>query len=128
MRCFNHLKVLAIDSEYLIAMDVERILLNAFGCSVTVATPSSISDVIIHNRFDVAVLDHCNDRIEFEAHVDCLRNFTSHLVFSISDQDLYTGIPGFEGCPVVMKPFIAKRMEAAIASLFHSPYQLRASG
>lgn len=124
MKC---LKVLAVDREYLIAMDVERILGDAFGCSITVATPLEAERLVRQNRYDLAVVSYEHNRDTFRTTVETIRLGSDHLLFSVADHDLVTGIPGFAGIPVVLKPFHSETLETVVASLFKPPQFVAAS-
>lgn len=114
----KRLKVLAIDNEYLIAMDVGQILSDAFGCSVTVLTPALFRELPGTLRFDVAVVDCGEDKDEFQSIVARLRETNVRLVFTVSDGAFLNGVPDFEDVPVVMKPFECESLENTIASIF----------
>ncbi len=115
----KRLKVLAVDSQYLIGMDVERILGDAFGCAVTVATPLIAKKLVRRKRYDLAVLNFCESQLDFHANVDLVRGSASHLIFSVADRDYVSGIPGYEGVPVVLKPFHSETLETIVMSLFN---------
>lgn len=111
------LDVLAIDSEYLIGLDVERILGDAFACSVTVLTPKLFADVAPRRHFDVAVLGGSDNLSELAATVKGVKDIASHLVLSISDREYLAGVPGFENIPVVMKPFDDQMLANTVSSV-----------
>lgn len=115
----KRLKVLAVDSEYLIGMDVERILGDAFGCAVTVATPMIAGKLARHHHYDLAVLNFCEDQPDRHSTIKLMRQSASRLIFSVADRDYLAGVPGYEDVPVVMKPFHSETLETIVISLFN---------
>jgi two-component SAPR family response regulator len=124
MKC---LKVLAVDREYLIAMDVERILGDAFGCSVTVATPPEAEHLVRRNRYDLAVVSYEHNRDTFRTTLEKIRQGSDHLLFSAADHGLATGVPGFADISVILKPFRSETLERVVSSLFKPPRIVAAS-
>ena len=101
----NHLKILAVDSEYLIGMDIERILGDALGCTVTVLTPKLFSELEPKRQYDIAIIEGDETFPEFSSMVARAKSAATHLVFSTADAKFLPGVPGHEDIPVVMKPF-----------------------
>jgi hypothetical protein len=113
----KHLKILAVDSEYLIGMDIERILTDELGCTVTVLTPKLFSQMVPKRQYDVAVIEGDETFPEFSSIVTRARSAASHLVFSTADAKCLAGVPGYEDIPVVMKPFDSECLVSIVAAV-----------
>ena len=118
--------VLAFDNEYLVAMDIERILTDTLGCSVVVATPKNLVDLSKSRPFDLAIVD-CESMCEnFQ---NFIASKTHLVILSTFDPDiLRSGMPGFDAAPVVMKPFDESTLVCVASSMMMPEMILPARG
>jgi DNA-binding response OmpR family regulator len=96
------LRILVVDREFLVAMEVETVLTEAFACEVKVATPHTFIVELERGWFDVIVID--SGLIGGEAALR-LRASGSGLVFTTLSVDDMDGVTGWDGITVVAKPF-----------------------
>ena len=107
------MRVLVIDPEYLVAMEVERILEEAFGCEVEIATPYNYPLVLEKGGFAVIVIDAsllADGQGEAARRIE---NAAAAIVFTTLDAEL-EGVPGFEGLAIVQKPLREGQLVRAV--------------
>lgn len=114
------LQILIIENEYLIAMDAERILLEAFDCAVTIATLKNFQLVLGEKNFDVILLDFGGPPEPTSEEIAAISNSGALLVFTTAYDVFAVGVPGFENNPVVMKPYEEEQLLSAINSMLAS--------
>ncbi|CDZ47185.1 Hypothetical protein NGAL_HAMBI2427_20540 [Neorhizobium galegae bv. orientalis] len=96
------LRILVVDREFLVAMEVETVLTEALACEVKVATPHTYIVELESGWFDVIVID--SGLIGGEAGLR-LRASGSGLVFTTLSVEDMDGLKGWDGITVVAKPF-----------------------
>jgi DNA-binding NarL/FixJ family response regulator len=106
-------RVLIIDPEYLVAMEAERILGEAVQCEVEIAMPHNYPLVLEKAGFSVIVIDALLLGDGQGEAAKRLRAADAALVLTTLDDGL-DGIAGFEGVPVVSKPFIEEQLAEAV--------------
>lgn len=107
------MRVLIIDPEYLVAMEAERILGEAVQCEVEIAMPHNYPLVLEKAGFSVIVIDALLLGDGQGEAAKRLRAADAALVLTTLDDGL-DGIAGFEGVPVVSKPFIEEQLAEAV--------------
>lgn len=109
--------VLVVDTEYLIAMDAERILTEALCCQVFVATPARFcAGLVDDRRFDVAVVDAGPQPIVAQALVDSVVGCGIPVVLSSTFREFASTIPALAGFPLVLKPYDENRFIETIVA------------
>jgi DNA-binding response OmpR family regulator len=112
------LRVLVVEDEFLIAHDISRIL-HSEGCEVLGPVPvvSAAEEIVMRGALDGAVLDV---------------NLRGDLVFPLAQKLLVRRVPilfttgydrdnlpeAFSGCPMLQKPFRARRLRELARQLF----------
>ncbi|MCJ8507273.1 hypothetical protein MUU53_05030 [Rhizobium lemnae] len=111
-------RLLVIDTHYLVAMEAEQVLGEAFGCCVTIAMPRDVDTLLKEGAFDVMLID-----IDFVTEVlwgriQRLREAGAGFVFTSVDSRHRSGVPGFQGIPVMLKPFDDERLVAVVQDVY----------
>ncbi|MBP2557644.1 DNA-binding response OmpR family regulator [Neorhizobium galegae] len=99
------MRILVVDREFLVAMEVETVLAEAFSCEVKVATPRTYAVDLEQGLFDVVVIDSALVREESEDAALRLRACGAGLVFTTLSAADMEGVKGWDGVTVVAKPF-----------------------
>ncbi|OHV84786.1 hypothetical protein LCM4573_03785 [Rhizobium sp. LCM 4573] len=99
-------------------MEAERILQEAFGCEVEIATPYNYPLALDKGGFAVIVIDAsllADGQGEAARRIE---NAGAMIVFTTLDAEL-KAVPGFEGFAIIQKPFregqLVRAIEEAIA-------------
>ncbi|MDH4414258.1 MAG: hypothetical protein QE484_13190 [Rhizobium sp.] len=113
------LRVLVAENQYLIAMEVERILLDTLGCDVTIAPIAQLADALATAAFDVVVIDAALAESLNVEHSRLVVDAGARPVF-LSSYDHFTGSgPLVAAYPVVAKPPQAEELAAAVLKAVH---------
>jgi len=110
------LRVLVVDNEYLIALDVERILRDAFNCEVVITTRAKSISILQKERFNVVLLDTAGALETLQAEVDAVMACGANLAFSTTCDEFAQGMPGFPGMVVLLKPYRDEILISVIGS------------
>lgn len=115
------MRILIVDQEYLVAMEVERILQDAGGYSVRIAMSWELPVALNDESFDIILIDSV---VAADGRVRPLLNNAgaSVVLLSFRANDL-DGIPEWPGAPVVAKPFEDEQVLRAV----HDAVQERAA-
>ncbi|MCJ9752590.1 hypothetical protein MOV61_17870 [Neorhizobium sp. BETTINA12A] len=105
------MRILVVDREFLVAMEVEAVLTEALACEVHVATPHTYMVELESGWFDVIVID--SRLIGGEAGLR-LRASGSGLVFTTLSVEDMDGLKGWDGISVVAKPFNDRHLVEAV--------------
>jgi CheY-like chemotaxis protein len=108
--------VLIVESEFLIALDIQRCL-EALGAAQTVFARNTVEALDAIGRWPGFVLALVEIHHEHDDDAALLRGLGEagvKLVLLSSDATLRRGNPGFPGAPVVMKPFLEEDLAGAI--------------
>jgi DNA-binding NarL/FixJ family response regulator len=108
------LRILIAENQYLIAMEVERMLVEMIGCEVTITPLARMSDEIARTAFDVVVLDAAGSEALNITRADAIRAAGAAPVFlsSYGDHDRRNSIVSLH--PVVTKPPMPEQLAAAV--------------
>lgn len=112
------LRVLVAENQYLIAMEVERILLEALPCEVTIAPLAQLAEAVRGESYDVVIIDAVlTEAANVERSRLILESGASPVFLSSYD---FTA-PGsiVAGHPVVAKPPQAEELAAAVKRAAH---------
>ncbi|MFN7103274.1 MAG: hypothetical protein ACK4N1_11730 [Pseudorhizobium sp.] len=107
------LQVLVIDREYLIAMEAERILLEAVPCAVQIAMPHDYAATLEASRFDLVVIDAGVVEHGGSAIIERQHQMGTAVIFTTLTNDSMDALPEFRGFANVAKPFVDEELLAA---------------
>lgn len=117
-------RLLVIDSHYLVAMEAEQVLGDAFGCAVVIGMPRDIDTLIESGEFDVALIEVDLVLPDHGASIQRLLEAGAGFVFASVDSRHRSGVPGFEGIPVVLKPYDDEKLVEAVGSVYAARKQI----
>ena len=120
----TNLSLVVIDSEYLVAMDAERILAEALNCPVTATTINGCLEVMEGRRFDLAIIDAARPD-ELSILLEKIGKSAKGIVFTIDDTIHAGGVPGYLNIPVVLKPFVATTLVNTVLNALQSIFPIR---
>lgn len=112
-------RVLVAENQYLIAMEVERILLEALHCNVTIAPLSQLADALRASSFDVVIVDAVLAETMNIERTRLIIESGAHPVF-LSSYDFTGSSTIISGHPVVTKPPQAEELAAAVLKAAHA--------
>lgn len=106
------MRILIVDPEYLVAMEAERILREAFLCDTQIVMPRDFVEALRSSRYDVLLLD---DGLTLQPDTRARLNLADTLVvFSSLGREDAEGLPDWPGVVVVAKPFQEERLLEAV--------------
>lgn len=108
------LKTLIVDSEYLIALDLELMIAELLDCEIDVATPEAAREVAGKRQYDLALIERPepdNSRGDLVHQLACAG---TALVFTSTAEGDSAGLQEHPGWPVLLKPFAAAAVIAAV--------------
>lgn len=107
---------LVAESEYLIAMEAERILRELQPCAVTIVNPrdAAACAAITWEAVSLALLDTGFFLEDGRALAEAARQSGVPVVFTTASAAYLHGVPGFPEAPVLGKPFDPEGFAAAI--------------
>lgn len=111
--------IVVAESEYLIAMEAERLLRDLLPCEVTIVNPASAAacDGIPWEEVKLALLDTGFRLDAVRAFAQRVRQRGIPVVFTTANAAYMRGVPGYPGTPVLGKPFDAARFGEVIRPL-----------
>lgn len=104
---------LVVEDEYLIALEIQRVLEGAGAVATIGAGISSIDLDADTDRFDLAVVSIRPDSVDEHALCQALRDQGTAVVALSGANEHSGGVPGLEAIPVVIKPFTDEELIAA---------------
>lgn len=112
------LRILAVDDELLIAMDVDHILRSALSCSVDVGGYAAVEERLSSTPpYDIVIFDTDVPLDELGRLVERARAAGTSVVFGSASDLYHDGVPGMEDVPVIPKPYESERMIETIRAL-----------
>lgn len=114
---------LVVEDEYLIALEVQRIL-EAAGAAAIISAPAAIGDAVPQGgqTFDLAIVSIRPDRNDELELCEALRQRGIAIVALTAASEHAGGVPGLDAVPVVIKPFAdSELLAAATAALLATP-------
>lgn len=110
--------ILVYDNEYLVAMDIERILSDVLGCDVQIATRHDLVELATSRSFDLAIVDSENLCSTVRAFIAAK---TCSIILTAFDSDIRrSGISGFDSVPLVLKPFDESALVGVVSSMMEN--------
>ncbi|MBV2187579.1 MAG: hypothetical protein KUL88_23940 [Rhizobium sp.] len=108
------LRVLVAENQYLIAMEVEQILLDTLDCAVTIVPLARLEQLLGDNVFDIVLLDTAPSRELNLERARRARECGAAVVFLSSYDDVGSEAPGIRDFPMVAKPIHAEDLIRAV--------------
>lgn len=125
----THPVFLIADTEYIIAMEAERILRDLFACTVAIVNPRCVSACanLAWTTYTAVLLDtgFRFDEVRFLA--ELLQRQGIPVIFTTANADYAHGVPGFPTTPVLNKPYAAADVAAVIVPLVRALRRNRAN-
>lgn len=108
------LRVLVAENQYLIAMEVEQILVDALDCTVTIVPLARLEQQLGADQFDIVLLDSAPvPAVNFDR-ARRVRESGAAVVILSSYDDVGTDASGIQAFPVVAKPILADELIRAV--------------
>lgn len=111
---FATLRVLVAENQYLIAMEVERLLHETLVCEVTIAPLAQLSDVMLPGRFDVVVVEAVLTEAQNIENINKIHEAGARPIFLSSFDPFPANTSVVSDHPIVAKPPQAEELTAAI--------------
>lgn len=99
------LRVLVVESQILIAVEIEYILTEKLGCDVTVTTPARYEEELFDGRYDVVLVDAAPSNATNLGRIEQIRAAGAAAVLLSSYEDFSEEAPSTTGLPKLEKPF-----------------------
>lgn len=113
--------ILVVDREYLVAMEAERVLLDAFACRVRIAMPHDYSAALVQDRFDLLIMDASVVEQDGPQTILGAKAGGAGLIFTTLANDAMDALPQFKGSATVAKPFIDEDLVRAVSATLSLP-------
>lgn len=117
------LRVLVVESQVLIAMEIEQILTENLGCAVTVTTLARYEDVLSDGPYDVVLVDAAPSKTTNLARVERIRAVGAAAVLLSSYEDFARQDPSTADLPKIDKPFDPSDLVAIVREAASRPGQ-----
>jgi DNA-binding NarL/FixJ family response regulator len=111
------LRVLVAENQYLIAMEVEQILLDALDCTVTIVPLARLEQQLGDGQFDVVLFDSAPIPAVNLDRARRVRESGAAVVILSSYDDVGTEASGIQAFPVVAKPIFADDLIHAVKTV-----------
>ncbi|NML76515.1 response regulator [Rhizobium sp. S-51] len=115
------LRVLVAENQYLIAMEVERILLDAFGCDVTITPLSQLERQLAISRYDLVVVDSAPSGTLNLKRAEMIATAGASVIFLTSYDEEATENPNLLSFPVIEKPIHPEELTRAVLAATAQP-------
>jgi DNA-binding NarL/FixJ family response regulator len=113
------LRVLVAENQYLIAMEVERLLVEALPCEVTITPLAQLRETLAGARFDVVIVEAVLAEALNVERTLAITEAGARPVFLSSYDDLAIRGTVAAGHPVVAKPPQSDELAAAVLKAAH---------
>lgn len=110
------LRVLVAENQYLIAMEVEQILVDALDCTVAIVPLVRLKDQLREGEFDLVFLDKAPTEALNRDRARQVTQTGAALIFLSSYDHPLVEAPGSEAFPSVAKPIQAEELIRAVRS------------
>ncbi len=118
------LRVLVVESQGLIAVEIEDILTEKLGCSVTITAHAEFGDALANGRYDVVLVDAAPSKAENLARAEQIEASGAATVFLSAYEDFSPNARSSHGFPIIDKPFdpfhLVETVKAAAAHRYDS--------
>lgn len=110
------LRVLVAENQYLIAMEVEQILVDNLDCTVAIVPLVRLNDQLREGKFDLVLVDKAPTEALNRDRARQVTQSGAALVFLSSYDDPLVETPGSEAFPSVAKPIQAEELMRAVVT------------
>lgn len=97
--------ILIAEDQIFIAFEAERILSEAFDCTVEICRRDRLSVALAENRFDVVILEFSGQEREDLHYIFLVRQAGAQAVFLTAGNEPIDTPEAFPDVPVIRKPF-----------------------
>lgn len=97
--------ILIAEDQIFIALEAERILTEAFDCTVEICRRDGLESALEQQRFDLVILEFSGNRKEDLHYVFLARQAGSRIIFLTATDDLTDVNDAFPEIPRIRKPF-----------------------
>ncbi|WP_454285955.1 hypothetical protein [Rhizobium arsenicireducens] len=111
------LRVLVAENQYLIAMEVEQILLDAIACTTTIIPSARLQDHLRDNAFDLVLLDCVRTQALNLSRARLVQESGAALIFLSSYDEGTAELCGDASYPLVQKPIQAEDLIRAVQAV-----------
>jgi DNA-binding NarL/FixJ family response regulator len=108
------LRILIAENQYLIAMEVERMLVETLACEVTIAPLTRLQEELPDNRYDIVLLDATTNEALNAQRVEAIRMAGAEPVFLSSYGHINDRQSTLALHPSVTKPPLPEQLSAAV--------------
>ena len=108
------LRVLVAENQYLIAMEVEQILVDALNCTVAIVPLIRLKDQLREGSFDLALVDKAPTQALNQDRARLVTQSGAALIFLSSYDDGVVEASGGEAFRSVAKPILAEDLMRAV--------------
>ena len=110
------LRVLVAENQYLIAMEVEQILVDNLDCTVAIVPLVRLNDQLREGKFDLVLVDKAPTEALNRDRARQVTQSGAALVFLSSYDDSLAEAPGAEAVASVAKPIQAEELMRAVVT------------
>lgn len=112
--------ILIAEDQMFIAFEAERILSEAFDCTVEICRRDRLSVALAENRFDVVILEFSGHQREDMHYIFLVRQAEAQAVFLTAGDDHIDMPETPQDVPVIRKPFNEPEVRTIIGGLLRS--------
>ena len=112
--------ILIAEDQIFIALEAERILTEAFDCTVEICRREGLAGALAENRFDLVILEFSGNRNEDLHYIHLARCSGSQLAVLTASNDLADVKAAFPEVPLIGKPFHEAEVRTFIERLLMS--------
>ena len=113
----NRPAILIAEDQIFIALEAERILSEAFDCTVEICRRDQLAGVLADRAFNVIVLEFSGHRDEDLRYVNVASETGAKVVFLTAGNDLADVTQAFPDVPLIRKPFNDTEVRASVERL-----------
>ena len=109
-------RIIIVDPQYLVAMEVERILTERMACEVQIAMPHECRTALVESRWDAIVIDGALMNGELREIIRHVSLAGMAMVFTAFIRDALGDLGEFPDAQIVSKPFDDDELTEAVRS------------
>lgn len=108
-------RVLIADSNYLIAMDLERILQDVVECDIAFCHPHLLAEQVLEDSYDIVMVDAALSEAANLAHARAATASGARVIFLTTIDDFRTAFPSLQKYSLLQKPYDQGEVAEALA-------------
>lgn len=112
--------ILIAEDQMFIAFEAERILSEAFDCTVEICRRDRLSVALAENRFDLVILELSGQQSEDQHYIFLVRQTEAQAVFLTAGDDRIDMPEMPRDAPVIRKPFSDTEVRTIVGGLLSS--------